>query len=430
MIHSIRDLIINLTFVLLPLFLTQVFWLDRPNRKTIPKAWHIGLFGGITALLCMSVPFPVSEGFFLDLRQVPLISSLLYGGWGSGLLTAAIMLAYRIYLGGSGIPGTFLATALVLAGYYVVSKWYRDWPSSTRIIASVVLSLWGLCSIDLGAYFFRTELFLTLTYQKFILQFAVIQSICMWITTYFLELMIRNNAVRDMLEQSKKMKLVSELAASVSHEVRNPLTVTRGFIQLLRKDDIPADKRSGFIELALQELDRAESIISDYLSFAKPQTGPVDTLNISEEIRYVSDVISPYATMNQVVIQLDVIGENRIRGEKEKFRQCIINLAKNAVEAMPEGGTLHFMVQRSGSKTIIRLQDTGLGMTQDQIERLGTPYYSTKEKGTGLGTMVVYSIIKAMGGKIEVESTIDAGTCFTLILPCVLEMSKKGDFRS
>lgn len=420
MISSIRDLLINLTFILLPLFLIQVFWLDRPNRK-LPNAGHLGVISGFASVLCMLVPFPVSDGFFLDLRQIPLIASFLYGGWRSGLITAAMTLACRIYLGGSGIPGTFLATALVMIGYCAVSRRYGGWPKRTRLAASVCLSVWGIGSVDIGSLLFKPELFHTLTYQTYILQFAVIQSICMWSTVYFIEMMIRNYAMRDVLEQSKKMQLVSELAASVSHEVRNPLTVTRGFIQFLMKDDLPAGKRADFIQLALQELDRAEGIISDFLSFAKPQTGRTDILDALEEISYVSDIISPYAVMNKVEVRLQSAGENRVMGEKDKFRQCILNLAKNAVEAMPDGGTLHMDIRRSGAQTVIRLRDTGLGMTPEQIARLGTPYYSTKDKGTGLGTMVVYSIIQAMGGRIEVESAVGDGTCFTLTLPCVTE---------
>ncbi|OMP68343.1 hypothetical protein BTO28_02440 [Domibacillus epiphyticus] len=106
-----------------------------------------------------------------------------------------------------------------------------------------------------------------------------------------------------------------------------------------------------------------------------------------------------------------------ISGEAAKLHQCLINVIKNGIEAMPEGGQLSVSLKKTGSKAVLSVTDSGTGMSEEQRERLGTPYYTTKDKGTGLGTMVVYSIVRAMGGEIKVKSEENKGTSFTIVLP-------------
>ncbi|WP_236034868.1 sensor histidine kinase [Alkalihalobacterium elongatum] len=223
----------------------------------------------------------------------------------------------------------------------------------------------------------------------------------------------------DELKKLEKLKIVSEIAASISQGVRNPLTVTRGFIQLLRGTDIPDDKKDMYIKLSLEELDRAEEIITDYLTFAKPSLENVKLLDLTDELTYVIKVVSPYATMYNVTILSEFSPNLFIAGEKQKFHQCLINLIKNGIEAMPDGGELSIKLEQEEDNAVIHIQDSGVGMTEEQVKRLGTPYYTTKNKGTGLGTMVVFSIIKVMQGEISVKSKAGVGTCFTLAFPIV-----------
>jgi two-component system, sporulation sensor kinase B len=255
----------------------------------------------------------------------------------------------------------------------------------------------------------------------FILGYLVIQTFSMWLIAYSIETMKSNVVFRETTYQIEKLKIVSELAASVSHEVRNPLTVVSGFIQMLREfPDLSADKRSYYLDVSLDELRRAQSIISDYLTFAKPDLNQVEILEVKEELKYVINVISSLTNMNEIEIQSELLEDCRILGDRQKLRQCLINLAKNSVESMENGGLLKFrMLSQLDGVTTMAIQDTGTGMTQEQISRLGTPYYSTKDKGTGLGTMVAFSIIQTMGGKFEIQSEPGMGTCITIHFPKV-----------
>ena len=134
------------------------------------------------------------------------------------------------------------------------------------------------------------------------------------------------------------------------------------------------------------------------------------------------NVISPLANMNGVEIVQTIhdpkINQITMMGDRKKFQQCLINIIKNGIESMKsKGGKLHIHLSSFPDKVQIDISDQGVGMSQEQMNRLGQPYFTTKEKGTGLGLMVSYSIIKGMSGTIEVSSEVGKGTCFRINLP-------------
>jgi two-component system sporulation sensor kinase B len=182
------------------------------------------------------------------------------------------------------------------------------------------------------------------------------------------------------------------------------------------------EKRKYYQQLCLEELDRAQSIITDYLALAKPDPDVVEPLNVMDEVQYVSNVLQSYANFGNTEI-VKTFGNNpslMVNGDRNKFRQAMINIGKNSIEAMPNGGILEIKVEKTDRSIVISFIDTGTGMTNEQIRRLGTPYYSTKEKGTGLGTMLSFNIIKTMNGKIDIKSEIGKGTSFQILFPTAL----------
>lgn len=210
----------------------------------------------------------------------------------------------------------------------------------------------------------------------------------------------------------EKDRMIGQLAATISHEIRNPLTSIRGFLQLLDQKELPLHDQKRYIELALSGVDQANTIINDYLNYAKPSNGLQEQLDIKEELEATLRFITPLATDHQVVI--DIIHETDdplfILGESKKLRQCLINLVKNAIESMPDGGHISLRTCKMPSGVQICITDTGVGMSKSQLDSLGMPFYTTKEQGTGLGLVVVMSIIKMMNGKISFRSRINQGT--------------------
>ncbi|UQZ35032.1 sensor histidine kinase [Paenibacillus sp. PK3_47] len=231
------------------------------------------------------------------------------------------------------------------------------------------------------------------------------------VVKYSRELELFNNE----LQRSEKMEIISELAASVAHEVRNPLQVTRGFLQLLSEKST-GDAQS-YLFMALSELDRASDIITDFLTFAKPEFEQVVLLNVQDEFRHIEGILRPLCHMNGGKMVLDMGGQLWVRGNSSKFKQAFINIIKNSIESLGDEGYIHMSGYVRGDKVYIHIKDNGEGMDQGVLNRLGEPYFSNKTKGTGLGLMVTFRIIEAMQGEIRFVSKKGAGTESIIILP-------------
>jgi two-component system sporulation sensor kinase B len=220
------------------------------------------------------------------------------------------------------------------------------------------------------------------------------------------------------MQRSEKMEIISELAASVAHEVRNPLQVTRGFLQLF--NDKADDKGREYLGLAIDELDRASNIITDFLTYAKPQLEDITELNVSNELRQIEGIILPLASLNGGEILMDVYPKLVIRGNASKFKQALINIIKNSIESIQSHGQIRIKAYEDKEHVIIRIQDNGEGMEPRELLKLGEPYFSTKTKGTGLGLMVTFRIIETMQGEIKFTSEKGVGTEAVIRFPSVV----------
>lgn len=235
------------------------------------------------------------------------------------------------------------------------------------------------------------------------------------VVKYSKQLEVFNNE----LQRSEKMEIISQLAASVAHEVRNPLQVTRGFLQLLR-EKTTSDKDESFMVLAIDELDRASEIITDFLTFAKPQLEQTTILNVAEEIQKIEGILAPLAIMQGGVIKVDVASDLYVRGNSSKLKQALINIIKNSIEALDKEGAIQIRAYMDDSDhVVICIKDNGEGMHEADLKRLGEPYYSKKTKGTGLGLMVTFRIIEVMQGKVKFISHKGIGTEAIIHIPSV-----------
>lgn len=232
------------------------------------------------------------------------------------------------------------------------------------------------------------------------------------VVKYSRELELFNNE----LQRSEKMEIISELAASVAHEVRNPLQVTRGFLQLLSEKSSGDERR--YLFMALSELDRAASIITDFLTFAKPEFEQISLLNVNEEFKHIQSILLPLCHLNGGKMILEVEDGLWVKGNSSKFKQALINIIKNSIESLENEGIINLLAYGRGDKVHIHIKDNGVGMEPGVLSRLGEPYFSSnKTKGTGLGLMVTFRIIEAMEGEIRFMSKKGAGTESITILP-------------
>ncbi|MCM3785214.1 HAMP domain-containing histidine kinase [Neobacillus mesonae] len=274
--------------------------------------------------------------------------------------------------------GIFALTAIVEWILYYTLAWYEFW-----------LVKWGMIA--------------------FIISLIIVKIKPVWgkhdqVELYTKELEVFNNE----LQRSEKIKIISELAASVAHEVRNPLQVTRGFLQLMGKQENFTNRK--YVGIALEELDRASEIINDFLTFAKPEFDHIRLINLAEEFNHIEGVLVPMANLEGGVLTMDVPENLWVRGNTSKFKQAFINILKNSIEALQGSGEVKVKAYARGKEIFIHVQDNGVGMDEQELMRLGEPYFSNKTKGTGLGMMVTFRIIEAMDGSIEYSSEKGVGT--------------------
>lgn len=413
----VKDLLVNFLFVLLPLFIVQMFYLLKYTKQLEHlKDWIVMIFPVLSMVLCMAFPAHIYEGFVIDFRRIPFILGILYGGYRFGFFLMALMLVIRSFSGGSGFHVALIIYPLLTILLSVLAKHYLQMAVKQRILLNVVL-----IPLLEAIFFIMVTKLLNINVPVYIqLSIVAINMGAMLIVMILWESVRKILDLLQALVKAEKLEVVSHLAASISHEVRNPLTVSRGFMQLLH-EDIPANKRTDYLNIAVRELDRAVEIISDYLTYAKPEAKGSEQIDVYKEIHHAVKVITPLANMNTVQIDLQKLNHENVcvLGERKLFEQCLMNIFKNGVEAMPHGGTLEISLVYYYSTIQINIRDTGEGMTEKQIQRLGEPYFTTKEKGTGLGMMVSFNIINRMNGKMSVSSEQGKGTCFSIELPVV-----------
>lgn len=216
------------------------------------------------------------------------------------------------------------------------------------------------------------------------------------------------------LARLDRLNLVGEMAASIAHEIRNPMTTVRGFLQLLaNKPELEAYRK--FTDLMIDEIDRANAIISMYLSLARTTTS-TQPCDLSALIRSFSPVLNADALMKEMRITYDLRSSSHINANGAEIKQMLANLVKNALEAMASGRTVTIGTEDSGDMVILRVTDQGSGIPNELIPRLGTPFLTTKENGTGLGLSVCYRIAERHGATISVD-TNSFGSCFTVAFP-------------
>ncbi len=418
MFTYIETLLLNMLFLVV--FLLFIPYIIETNVKNLSCKLknRITLVSVIMAMIsCMFFPFHIGDEIIMDLRTIAIMVGGLYLGRKASLILVAIFLIIRLYLGelGSGFYASAITSLVILIVLFIIRNTFDRASKHRRIIIACSFSFF-LCTFILVLRFIVLG-HLHVSDYKVIITFFLVHLMSTFFIVYFCEMLRESSYMNMQVIKAEKLEVVSHLASSISHEVRNPLTVVKGILQMLYKNEWDEDKRNQFIEISLQEIDRANDIIGNYLTFAKSVQEEHIIVDLEQELQRSINVITPMANMNCVDIHT-IIEPIRMKGDPQLLQQCFLNITKNCIEAMPNGGNLFIRTEEMDDGVIIEIKDTGEGMTNEQLNRLGEPFFTTKgREGTGLGMMAVIKIIKLMNGKLDVTSTKNEGTQFRIYFP-------------
>ncbi|MDR3565489.1 MAG: ATP-binding protein [Negativicutes bacterium] len=226
-------------------------------------------------------------------------------------------------------------------------------------------------------------------------------------------------------EEMRKMdrfNLIGEMAAGVAHEIRNPLTVVKGYLQFLQ-NKVPEQLREWF-QIALNELGRVENLITTFLSLAGNTISEKRIANLNVILQDLIPLVSAEALKRDILINPNLgAGLPDLLLDEKEIRQVILNLTRNAFDAMDKRGVLSIYTKTENNEIVLGVSDNGRGIPANQLEKIFDPFFTTKEDGTGLGLSICANIIKKHKGDIRVDSRENEGTSFIIRLPLYCEMA-------
>ncbi|CAH2716053.1 Sporulation kinase E [Neobacillus rhizosphaerae] len=239
----------------------------------------------------------------------------------------------------------------------------------------------------------------------------------------------RREQTERLLQKSEKLALLGQMAAGIAHEIRNPLTSIKGFIQLFKSNQLQDE----YYDIVLSELERINDIVGEFLVLAKPSAAVFVEQDVKVLIKDVVTLINTQSILNNVQIFFEYESDlPMISCEENQLKQVFLNLLKNAIEAMPGGGNIEVKVMAKGEGNVsIQIVDQGVGIPKERIHTLGEPFYTTKEKGTGLGLMTCFKIIESHNGELTIHSKEKEGTTVEIMLPTITQklLSKELSFK-
>ncbi len=219
------------------------------------------------------------------------------------------------------------------------------------------------------------------------------------------------------LRRADRLSAVGQLAASLAHEIRNPLGSIEGAVDIVERS-ASEERRREFLGIIKKEARRLNGLLSNLLDFSRPRTPQIKPVQIERIVKSVVDLTSHSAQHQGIRLECEIEPTVAlVECDPEQMTQALLNVTLNALQATPAGGAVSLSVHQQGDVVLIRVRDEGGGIAADDTERIFDPFYSTKEGGTGLGLPISYQIMTQHKGRITVERNAETGMTFTLALP-------------
>lgn len=254
-------------------------------------------------------------------------------------------------------------------------------------------------------------------FVKYLAAILIITGILFILLRYY---QLKHQMKKDIEQNEKhKLELVGNLAASTAHEIRNPLTGIKGLVKLL-SEEYPDSKAQFYFQVIDGEINRINAIVSELLVLGKPTAYSLKIHNAQDIVSEIVPIIESEA--NYMNVQLNMVGaesELPISCVKDHLKQVILNLSKNALHSMPNGGKLTIILDKKENCCVIKVIDTGKGMSKEVLDQVFVPFFSMKKEGSGLGLTVCKRIIDTYGGAISIRSKLHVGTEVEISIPII-----------
>ncbi|MGG1660837.1 ATP-binding protein [Brevibacillus sp. NRS-1366] len=420
----LKEVILQIFFALTPFVLYNIYYRDK--LKNYSQSFIL-VTSSFSLLLAMTFASSVVDGVIFDIRYVIMFFGLVYGGVQTALLLLVEFVIYRLYLGGEGTRVALLMLVCTFTLCLIITKPYKTTyrKSLYTFLAGILFSV---VALGLTFIFFPAYVKQHLAYHLFVI--PIQNSVGIWLLMSLFSKAIADKELFIEHAQNEKFQAMSHVAASLAHEVRNPLTAVKGFLRLIQESPEEHTKTEQYIKISLDEIQRTESILTEYLSISKPLKDRSDQINVSEQLHVIQEIMLPFANMHNVELDVQIYDTPvMIFANPDEIKQVLVNIVKNAIEActdVPNGRViLSILMEKGNAILMINDNGNGIGMDESQINYLGSIYFSTKSSGTGLGLTYSYHVIHSIGGSVRVTSEPFVGTQFTIIFPCHVDMIEK-----
>jgi len=334
----------------------------------------------------------------------------------------------------------FVRRIIIVFGFAYLYTLFFLYPETwTTYIFICLIPILSILFFDLKLFYFSFVLngilmTITLTYLIFIdgdvkysyldedifgnvINLVAIQAVLFLIAHLSFKRMKKQKLYYEHIQQSERLKMVGQLTAAVAHEIRNPVTVVSGFLQLFNEDPSFSEPTKRKIKLMIDELNTVEQITTQFLTLSKPNSDQkLEKVDVRDVLQSVTSLLHSYAILSDNQIEIIVEQDCIIFINKMEFKQLLINLIKNALEASDVGQSVSIIVRKINGIIEIKIIDEGSGMSEAEIKLLGSPFYSLKSNGTGLGLMICYNIVEKYDGEIHYSSSEGKGTTVTIRL--------------